>query len=1028
MNLAKFSLDNKLVIYFFLVLFTLGGIIAFDKLPKKEDAPFVMKQAVLVCQYPGATAEEVEQQITTVIEREIQTMPNVRRIKGESYAGYCYINIELLPGTNPAVMSQMWDELRKKIYNLQPKLPEGAGDIVVNDDFGDVYGIYFGLTADDGISYRELRDKAEEIKTKLTPLDGVRKITTVGEQTEVVNVFIPSDRLSHVGISPNDVIQTLNQQNKEVAVGTKEVGALSINIIAQATFQSIEDIRQQLIKTSTGGMVRLGDIATVERGYYEPSPSMLRINGKKAVGIAIASAQDKDVVKAGRLVRQVINESILPELPYGYELVELYPEDTIAAQANNDFIVNLLVSVFVVVFLLFFFYKFRTTALICTALLFCIAATLFVMQYFGTGLNRSSLAAFIIAMGMLVDNAIVVADNAKNNIKRGMSRRQALIEGATKPMWGLLGATCIGIISFLPLYTADSAAAEIVHPLFVVLALSLAFSWLFALTQTTTFGDFMLQENKGKAIHDPYNTKIYSQFENILRALIKYRKTSLTSVVILLIVSLVVMKMFPSNFFPFMDKPYFRADLFLPDGYNINGTSKELKDIENHFLKHSGVQTLSTSFGNSHPRYYLASTSYSMRPNFANVLVQVRNSDSVALIEQEFYNYVRQNHPNIICRSSLFKLSLPTEGAIEITFSGDRFDSLQTIADRAMNWIRSEELPVEFLRTNWGSLIPTYVPHFSEEKGGRLGVSRLNVAQSLGLSTNGMPLGIYRERDLSLPVLLKDANINSLQLNQMKTLPVFNQQGNPYILEQVLDSFQLSFQYNMLWHFQRERTIIVRMDPVRGNNTNATFRAVWNLMNDKMQMPEGYAMSYLGEQDAQDQANSSINAGMPMALILIFLVLLLLFRNYKSPLAIMAMIPLIFVGVVVGLLALGKDFDFFSLLGLLGLVGMNVKSAVILVDEIVLQEKEGRAPLDSVIYAAKTRLIPVSTGAAATIVGMIPLLGDAMFGGMAATIMGGLLMATILTILILPVTYSAIYKIKYETNDYKTQRHEDTKK
>ncbi len=1017
MSLAKYALDNKAVIFFFLALFTIGGIIAFDKLPKKEDAPFVVKQSVLVCQYPGATANEVEQLITTVIEREIQTMPNVRRVRGESYANYSYINIELLSGTDPSTMSQMWDELRKKVYNVQAKLPEGAGPITVNDDFGDVYGIYFGLTADNGISYKELRDKAEEIKTILTPLNGIRKISLVGEQTEVVNVFIPSDRLANIGVTPQEIITTLNRQNKEMAVGAKEVGDLSINVIAQATYQSISDIQQQLIRTTNGDMVRLGDIARVERGYYEPSQTLLRINGKKAIGIAIASAQDKDVVKAGSLVRQTINQRILPELPYGYSLVELYPEDTIAAQANNDFMANLLISVAVVVALLFFFYKLRTTMLICTALLFCIAATLFVMQFTGTGLNRSSLAAFIIAMGMLVDNAIVVADNAKNNIKRGMPRRQALIEGANKPMWGLFGATIIGIISFLPLYTADSAAAEIVRPLFIVLALSLGFSWFFALTQTITFGRFMLKENTGKAVKDPYDTRLYGKFEKILRMLIKHRKITLTTIAALLVGSVVAIRMLPSNFFPFMDKPYFRADLFLPDGYNIYGTSDELKKIEDHFLRQPGIKTFSTSLGNSHPRYYLASSNYSLKPNFANILIEVNNKDSTAYWENELYSYVMHNYPNIICRSSLFKLSMPTDGAIEIIFSGDRLDTLQAIADRAMEVIRKDGPPVEFLRTNWGNKIPTYIPYFSEEKGGQLGVTRLNMAQSLSMATSGMPVGIYRERDISLPILLKDDHIGSLQLDELKTLPIFDQRGNSYVLEQALDSFKLDYRYNMLWHFQRERTIVVRMDPVRGDNTNATFAAIWALMQEKVEVPEGYIMSYLGEQDTQDQANTSISAGIPMTMILIFIVLLLLFGNYRRPLAIMAMIPLIFVGVVIGLILLGKDFDFFSLLGLLGLIGMNVKSAVILVDEIVLQQKGGRTPLDSVIYAAKTRLIPVSTGAGATIVGMVPLLSDTMFGGMAATIMGGLLMATILTILVLPVTYSAIYKIKYEAKE-----------
>ncbi len=1012
MNLSKYSLDNKLVIFFFLALMTLGGIIAFDKLPKKEDAPFVMKQAVLVCQYPGATVKEVEELITTVIEREIQTMPNVRRIKGESYAGYCYITIELLPGTNPEIMSQMWDELRKKVYNVQPKLPAGAGIIAVNDDFGDVYGIYFGLTADDGISYKELRDKAQEIKTILNPITGVSKINTIGEQTEVINVFIPSFRLANTGITPENIILTLNQQNKEIAVGPKESGNLNINIIAQATYQSVEDIKNQLIRSESGAMVKLGDIARIEKGYYEPAQSLLRVGSKKAIGIAIATSKDNDVVKVGNAVRATIDQHILPELPYGYELVELYPEDTIASQANNDFIMNLLISVVIVITLLYFFYKFRATTLICTALLFCIAATLFIMQYTGTGLNRSSLAAFIIAMGMLVDNAIVVTDNAQTNIKRGMKRRDALIQGATKPMWGLFGATCIGIISFLPLYTADSAAAEIVHPLFVVLSLSLAFSWLFALTQTTTFGDFMLKENTGEAIKDPYDKKMYDKFEKILRILIRHKALTLNLIVVLLIGSLVVMRMLPSNFFPFMNKPYFRADLFFPDGYNINNTSDELKKIEDYFIKQPGIKTVSTSMGNSHPRYYLASTNYSLKPNFANILIEVSNTDSTAYWEQKFYDYVSHNHPNIICRSSLFKLSLPGDGAVEITFTGNNPDSLQMMANQAMDIIRKEGPPVEFLRTNWGSKVPVYIPHFSEEKGGRLGISRTDMAQSLSLATTGTPIAIYRERDLSIPILLKEENIHSLPLTELRTLPVFSKTGQNVPLEQVVDSFELSYQYNMIWHFQREKTIVIRMDPVKGANTNATFAAIWPLMQSKMHIPEGYSIGYLGDQDAQDQANSSIRAGLPMTLVLIFIVLLLLFGNYKRPLAIMAMIPMIFVGVVLGLLALRKDFDFFALLGLLGLVGMNVKSAVILVDEIVLQEKEGKNALDAVIYAAKTRLVPVSTGAGATIVGMVPLLGDAMFGGMAATIMGGLLMATILTIMILPVTYSAIYKIK----------------
>ncbi len=1011
MNLPKYALDHKLVIWFFLALLTIGGVIAFGQLPKKEDAPFVMKQAVLVCPYPGATSSEVEELVTTLIEREVQTMPNMRRVKGESYAGYAYITVELLPGTDPAIMDQMWDDLRKKVTNISAKLPQGAGPITVNDDFGDVLGIYFALTADDGISYRELHDKAQQIKTILTPLDGVRRINTFGEQTEVVNVFISAADLANRGVTPERIIATLDAENRQVSVGAKRAGELSVAVVAES-YRSVDDIRNQLVTTDQGTQLRLGEIARVEHGYYDPPQSLLRINGKKAVGIAIASAQDKDVVKAGALVRETIRTQIMPRLPYGFELEEIYPEDTIAAQANDDFITNLLISVFTVIALLYFFYKWRATALIGTALLFSIAATLFTMQFTGTGLNRSSLAAFIIAMGMLVDNAIVVTDNARTNIKRGMKRRDALIAGTNKPMWGLFGATLIGIISFLPLYLADSAAAEIVHPLFVVLALSLGYSWILALVQTPAFGDFMLKENTGKKVSDPYATKMYDGFGNLLRGLIRWRWVTIGAVVALLVSAVVVMRKMPSDFFPSMDKPYFRADLFLPDGYAIETTLEEVQAIEAHFMGRPGIKKVSIAIGGSHPRFYLASTSYSLKPNFANVLIEVTDKDSTAYWENEFYRYVTANFPNIVCRSSLFKLSMPSDGAVEITFSGPDVDTLQHLADRSMALIRAEGPDVQFLRTNWGAKVPVYLPRFSEERGGRLGVTRADVAQSLGLATTGIAMAEYRERDLMLPVLLKDAGIDSLPLEQLRLLPVFNAAGRHFPLEQVVDSFQLSYQYNMLWHYQRERTIVVRMDPVRGANTNATFAAVWGLMQQKIPLPDGYTISYLGEQDPQDQANQSLRAKMPLAFILMFIVLLFLFGNYRKPLAILAMVPLIFIGVVIGLVALGKAFDFFALLGLLGLVGMNVKSAVILVDEIGLQTDEGHSPFDAVVYAAKTRLVPVSTGAGATIVGMAPLLGDAMFGGMAATIMGGLLMATLLTILVLPVTYCAIYKIK----------------
>lgn len=573
MNIPKYSLDNPKVIYFFLAVLMIGGVMAFESLGKKEDSPFVIKSAVLITRYPGATPQEVEQLITEPIEREIQSMRRVYKIKSESYYGMSKINIELSPATPPDEMPQMWDELRRKVLNIQPQLPQGASVISVSDDFGDVFGIYFGLAATQGFSYHDLREWGQRIKTELVTVPGVQKVALYGEQTEVVNAFISMSKLANSGLNLNTVIQTIKSQNSLINTGEKRAGYIELKILAEGTYKDLNDIRNQLLVTETGQQIRLGDIAIIEKGYLDPPGSLMRVNGKRAIGIGVSTAPEKDVVKTGEQVRGKLDQ-LLPLMPVGIELITLYPEDQIAREANNGFILNLVESLAIVIFIILIVMGARAGMLIGSSLLFSIGGTLLVMQFIGVGLNRTSLAAFIIAMGMLVDNAIVVTDNAQIAIRRGMSRREALIRGATLPQWGLLGATLIAIFSFLPLYLAPSAVAEIVKPLFVVLAVSLGLSWILALTQTPVFGNFILKEKKDDTARDPYDTKFYNGFAKVLRKLIRYKIVTIVGVILLFVLSLVIMGLMPQNFFPNMDKPYFRADCFLPEGYSIRESEK----------------------------------------------------------------------------------------------------------------------------------------------------------------------------------------------------------------------------------------------------------------------------------------------------------------------------------------------------------------------------------------------------------------------------------------------------------------------
>ncbi len=1010
MNLAKYSLDNTKVIYFFLAVLLIGGVFSFGKLGKKEDAPFVIKSAVIMTRYPGAEPAEVERLITEPISREIQSMSGVYKIKSESMYGISKITFELLPSLPASSIPQKWDELRRKVLNIQPQLPSGSSVPTVSDDFGDVFGIYYGLTADDGFSYEEMRNWAERIKTQVVTADGVMKVALFGTQTEVVNISISVNKLAGMGIDPKQLAGLLQSQNQIINTGEITAGEQQLRVVANGMYTTVDDIRNQVI-TTRAGQVKLGDIAVIEKGYMDPPSTIMRVNGKRAIGIGVSTDPQRDVVLTGEMVDKKLAE-LLPLMPVGLNLESLYLENVIAKEANNGFIINLIESILIVIVIIMLVMGMRAGVLIGTSLVFSIGGTLLIMSFMGVGLNRTSLAGFIIAMGMLVDNAIVVTDNAQIAIARGVDRRKALIDGATGPQWGLLGATFIAICSSLPLYLAPSSVAEIVKPLFVVLAISLGLSWVLALTQTTVFGNFILKSKAKNAGKDPYDKPFYHKFEKILSVLIRRKIVTLGSMIVLFVVSLVVMGMMPQNFFPSLDKPYFRADVFYPDGYGVNDVAREMKKVEAHLLKLPEVKKVSITFGSTPLRYYLASTSVGPKPNFANVLVELNDSKYTKEYEEKFDVYMKANFPNAITRTSLFKLSPAVDAAIEIGFIGPNVDTLVALTNQALE-IMHRNPDLINIRNSWGNKIPIWKPIYSPERAQPLGVSRQGMAQSIQIGTNGMTLGEFRQGDQVLPILLKGNSVaDSFRINDLRTLPVFGNGPETTSLEQVVSEFDFRYRFSNVKDYNRQLVMMAQCDPRRGVNAIAAFNQIWSQVQKEIKIPEGYTLKYFGEQESQVESNEALAKNLPLTFFLMFTTLLLLFKTYRKPTVILLMLPLIFIGIVLGLLLLGKSFDFFAILGLLGLIGMNIKNAIVLVDQIDIENQSGLDPRKAVIKATISRIVPVAMASGTTILGMLPLLFDAMFGGMAATIMGGLLVASALTLFVLPVAYCAIHRIK----------------
>lgn len=1005
MNISQYSTRHPSVILFFLAVMLLGGVYAFEMLGKREDSTFVIKSAIVICPYSGATPEEVESLVSKPLERGLRTLTTVHKITSESHYGYARLVVELHPSTAPERIPQLWDELRRKVNDLRSQLPDGVGDITIIDDFGDVYGLYFALCSDGGFTTKELHNHISDITTRLYAIKGVDKVQISGLPTEEVSVWLSPATLSAFELRPESIARTIQQQNSIVGLGIREAGDVEITLTEGSTYSSIQDIENQLLIAEDGKQYRLGDVARVVREVKTPRSMIVAVDGKEAVAIAVATNPDMDIVKVGDRVDNELKR-LSEELPAGLEIVSLYPENIIAAEANNDFIINLLESLLIVVILVMAVMGWREGIIVGSSLLFAIGATLVVMYLVGEGLNRTSLAGFIIAMGMLVDNAIVVVDNSAKYMRGGMLPSMAVVQGATLPRMPLLAATLIAIISFLPLQLAPSSVAEIIAPLFRVIALSLLISWLLSLTQVPMMSLWLLPRSKRKD-----GAKQYVVVRSVVGWVLHHRWLTIIGAVVILGASLWLMGRMPQNFFPQLAKPYFRADVILPDGYNIETTYNHLEDMSKWLEAQPEVKRVSITAGGTPPRYYLASGSYSSKPNYGNILVEVDDVKHTADIEHRFDRWVSDNFADVWLRSSLFRLSPVPEATIEIGFIGDNIDTLSRLTRDAMSLMAQRD-DTRNVRNSWGNRVAVWQPDYSQIKAQRLGVERSSMVSSLEIATSGLGVATYREEDAQMPILIRTEQVVDSTVLGLSIMPIFSMGGRSYSLEQSVSGFDFGFQPSVIRRIDSERVMKAQCDPQRGVNAIALLNDIREEVEQCISLPDGYRIAIYGEQESREESNNALRSKLPIAIILIFVILLLLFGNIRDPLVVLLTLPLIFTGVVAGLAVSGKMFDFFSLLGLLGLVGMNIKNGVILISRIGELRESGVAAAQAVIKAVEDRSIPVITASATTVLGMTPLLFDSMFGSMAVTIMGGLIIATIMVLVILPVVYSLFYRIK----------------
>ena len=1008
MKLVKYFLSKKPVTILLLVLVLAGGLLAYVKMGKLEDAPFTIKQALALTPYPGASPSEVQSQVTDVLEESIQALGELYYLKTENRAGLSKITVYVKKETRADEMQQLWDKLRRKVSDVQSKLPEGAGPSVVNDDFGDVLGVFYGLTGS-GHSYRELEDEAKLIKNEILKVKDVAKVEIYGTQTPTIDISVSPSVMARSGITMADIARAFEAQNKVVDAGGIDVGSNRLRIESTGNFYSLDDIRNLTIVSRTGEHFRLADITRIEESYQTPASNLMRINGQPAVGIAISTVPTGNVVDMAAAVKESLQQ-MSGSMPEGFELVTLYDQGYESAVANQGFILNLIISVLTVVAILLFFIGFKNGLLIGSGLVFSIFATLIVMLCTDIALQRMSLAAIIIAMGMLVDNAIVVSDSALVNMQRGMRKRVAIMRACSSTALPLLAATIIAILTFLPIYFSPHITGELLSSLVIVIGVSLMFSWVFALMQTPFFiQEFVRRPRPEELKSTLFDGKYYNMFRRSLHWVIKHRYATIACMVLLLVLSAWSFKFIPKVFVPALDKQYFTVDVWLPEGSNIDETGKLAEEMAEYIRTHGEAEMVSTFIGRTPPRYYLSNVAFGPQSNYTQLLVKCHTSEESRRLNAALQDSIRLKFPGPLIKVNKFELSPLTEAVIEARFLGPDPAVLDSLVGQAIEIMRRNP-KVADARNEWGNMALMLRPVYDPVKAGELGITKAQMMQSVKSISDGVPVGIYRDNEKKVPVLLKSEGYDITDAASLGNFSVWNGERSAP-LSQVTERIETTWEFPQMRTYNRQLSMAA-MCGVKPGHTMAEVHGEIRSEIEAMPLPPGYTFFWDSQYKDQGEAMEAIAKYFPLAFLMLIVILVALFGNFRQPIIILCILPLSLIGVAVGMLLTGFDFGFFPIAGWLGLLGMIIKNVIVLIDEINIQRREGVPAYTAVIESTVSRTRPVLMAATTTILGMVPLLFDIAFGGMAATIIFGLTFATLLTLFVTPALYILFYRIK----------------
>jgi multidrug efflux pump subunit AcrB len=1009
MNIAQFSIERRVVTLVLTLVMLGAGLSSYDKLSRLEDPEFTIKDALVMTPYPGASAAEVEQEVSDRLEKAVQQMGQLKRVVSKSDRGLSTLTVTIKDKYKKEDLQQVWDELRRKIGDAQGELPPGAGTPVVIDDYGDVYGIFVAIYGD-GYSYAEVKDVVDLLRRELLLVEDVGKIDTFGERTEAVYVELDRDRMSQMNIPDEAIITELRQKNLVTDAGKVQVGPEFITISPTGGVTTVEQFESILISGGGEQQIYLRDIATVRRGYVEPQTIKLRYDGKPAIGLGISTVSGGNVVKMGEALA-VRMEELKAQIPLGIEFGKVSIQSEAVSVAIKGFVVSLLQAVVIVIFVLLFFMGLRSGLLIGFVLLLTIMGTFIFMAPMEVALERISLGALIIALGMLVDNAIVVVDGVLVRLERGSEAKQAAIDVVKQTAVPLLGATIIAILAFAAIGTSDDNTGEFCRSLFQVVAISLLLSWVTAVTVTPLLCVMFLKKsakNTGnEASADPYGGGFYALYRRFLQSAIRMKYLTLALVAGLFASSLWGFGYVDRSFFPPSTRPQIMVDLWLPQGTHIDETTATVTSVEGYLQGLEGVTHISSLIGKGGLRFLLTYTPEKLNSAYAQLLVDVESPELLDQLVAEVENHLAETYENVQSYASKFQLGPGSTGKIQARLSGPDRDRLRELASQVEEIYRADP-DAKGIRTNWRQRVKLVRPDIAEEQANLNGITRSDIANTLLEGFQGRQVGIYREGDLLLPVIMRAEERERSSIESINHLQIWSPAAEAMIpLRQVVSGFETVFEDEIIERRNRKPTITVYADPDKGLATNLYNRVAPQV--EAFELPPGYELEWGGEYEDSGNAQAGLTASLPVFFLSMVLITIMLFNSLKQPLIIWLTVPLAVIGVTAGLLLSNQPFGFMSLLGILSLSGMLIKNAIVLIDEINLQRSEGKALVPAIMDSGVSRLRPVGMAASTTALGMIPLLFDAFFVAMAITIIAGLMFATLLTMVFVPVLYATFY-------------------